>query len=144
MSKKQNKQVHYIDDTALAVEIVRGIFTLAQDPLISSLYSYWWVQKRSDLGIDDRAALRLGIIDINRARAGVESSVAFELMDRATGIIKDIGSAALFAKSPVAGAAVLGTQAVSSRKKASGKPSQDDIDQAFEVLSNAGLIGPRD
>lgn len=111
MSKRKDRTVHIVDDTKVAIELIRAGVTLAQDPLISSLVAWYWVQKRSDLGIDDRAALRVGIIDINRARAGVESSIAIEMMDRAISLFKDIGSASALAGLTVANPTVGGALA---------------------------------
>lgn len=139
---KKPKMVYYIDESQVALEMIRSITKLAQDPLISSMVSWWWLQKRSTLGWDDRQLLKLGIIDINRSRAGVESSVAFDLMDRAKELIQGISQSTALAAGAAAapevaaaGAAGMFAQDLFTSKR---KPTQEEVTRALQVLEKAG------
>lgn len=151
MAKKPKS---YVDETALAIHLLDTFTRLAQDPLLSSLGAWWWIQKKSGLGWDDRAALRVGVIDINRARAGVESSIALEMIDRAVALTKEIGQGLAIGAAgkvnPVLGAGAALASTVSSGGGAGDtvtnatyktKPSKKQIDAALQILGDAGMLG---
>ncbi|GAH95270.1 unnamed protein product [marine sediment metagenome] len=67
---------------------------LLTDPLISSILAFEWIQRLSKLGWDDRQKLMIGTIDINRARAQIDSTAAIEVIKASAGAAAEIGKAA--------------------------------------------------
>lgn len=137
MSSK-NKKSSYVDETAVAVKIIDTFRILATDPLWSSMLAWWWLQTKSGLGWDDRQLLKVGIVDIGKARSGLDHSIALDLLDRASGMMKGAGTLLLATKNPAAGAAAAALDITQASYKS--KPSQEQVAAAFKVLGDAGMI----
>lgn len=89
MSKKSEGAANAL----VSVELIRAFTKLAQDPLVSTMVAWWWLQQESNLGWDDRQVLKVGIIDINRSRANIDSSIIFDFARESAGLAGKLGSA---------------------------------------------------
>lgn len=142
MAKK--KVTNDTADALVAIELIQSLTKLAQDPLWSSLLGWWWVQKRSDLGWDDRTALRMGIIDINRARANVEGTAILTVLDQATSLVDSLSKSAALgaavAANPVAGGAAAAVSSFGGGKKTKKQTKEEEIAYAIELLNKHGAL----
>lgn len=127
------------NDALIAIELIRTAKDLIQDPLLSSLYAWYWIQKRSGLGWDDRAALRLGVIDINAARAKVDSSIVVQAMSNVAGMAGDLAKGLGIAKAGAPAALAHGAgEILGPKKKRLPAVNKDIMDMTVKEAHDAG------
>lgn len=116
---RKSTQIRILDPQMALVyqELIRGFVKLAQDPLWAAMFSWWWLQTQSGLGWDDRQLLKAGIIDISRARAGVESSVVFDFARESADLAARLGQSILLA-APETRPAAIGGMILAERARA--------------------------
>lgn len=139
MAKKKNP-----NDYLVAIEMIRTVKELAQDPLISSLYAWYWIQKKSGLGLDDRALLRAGVIDINGARANVDNSIVMGALDRVTSLAGDLakglGLAAASTAAPEIAAIAGASESLTPKKKRTTGDAATVGDMTVKEAIQKGLL----
>lgn len=123
-------------DYLVAIELLHTVQALLQDPLISSLYAWYWIERMSGLGFDDRVALRLGVIDINGARANVDNSIVLQALDKFKSLAGDL---ALGLGISGAGGAPAGLLAAGASEAIKKRPSKQPADTLGEMTVQEAL-----
>lgn len=135
---RKNQQTQ--GDAMVAVALIDATTKLLTDPLISSLYAWFWIQRKSGLGFDDRALLRAGVIDINAARAKVDNSIVMQALDKTTSLAGDLAKGLGMAKGGAAGLLAGAATETISKKKSRSIDSMSNEEIAAYLDSRVGGI----
>lgn len=87
MAKKQDPMVAMANSKVL-IQLIQSVEKLLLDPLWSSILGWQYVGENNSFKWYDQAALYTGIIDINRARADIDSTAALEVAKVAVDLAK--------------------------------------------------------
>ncbi|GAH94389.1 unnamed protein product, partial [marine sediment metagenome] len=92
-----------IAEAAVRVKALDVFQTLMQDPLWSTMVGFWLQADVLGFSFLEKQLVRTGIIDINRARANVESTVLLELTKQTIDLVKSLGTSLAIAKASALG-----------------------------------------
>lgn len=124
MAKKDNGlNMH---EARVLTEVLRSFTAIITEPMYQTMISWWWLQKKSSLGWDDRQMLKAGIIDMAQAKAGIDKSFITELLGGAAGIVQgasDIAAGAAIGAATGGGSEALLAGAQIARDRLANKPT---------------------
>ncbi|GAI14767.1 unnamed protein product, partial [marine sediment metagenome] len=103
MARKAKSDQVRIAEAAVRVKALDVFQTLMQDPLWSTMVGFWLQADVLGFSTLEKGLVRVGIIDINRARANVESTVLLELTKQSIDLVKSLGTSLAIAKAGALG-----------------------------------------